>query len=436
MSGFLTKEILVDSFATFVYYLYINVCQTVTLPSILFFLMLYWCSPVTFALYLFLVNKTVRTKTNRFVSKIVQSLIVLFAILVGVLVPFWFVVYMLPVSVFYLLWWYLHTVVPLNLLFLGTGLVQFDISTCLLDYIREHWIRLALMPIALDALDRNCLSTASAVMLTATIPDMPVTTYPRLGAPRHHLVTYFKLFEKELVLPHVKNAKFANRFTELCYKKFPLTRFNHPDTSDVQFLFYLTVCTMNIPKAISLLLILPTSRPPPQTVFQSWLDLCLYIAQTCPTQSKQNIAQFVQALISHFGYSAVKEPRYLLARALRHNASLAKYLILHTTTRFWLSSRSHLNGPDEYVFVPTYLRRMYVVDCEPTCLSPDDIEELYCHQVDPRYLLRLITNDPVVRDGGEVLCRLDKWKRHTSSVLHNTLLQFPVDLLLLILTYF
>ena len=434
MSRFLTKEILSDSFAIIVYYLYINMCQTITLPSILFFLMLYWCSPVTFAVYLCLVNKTVQTKTNRFVWKILQTLIVLFAILVGVIAPFWFVVYVLPVWIFYLLWWYLHTVVPLNWLFLWTGLIQFDASTCFLDYIRQHWIRFALMPIALDALDQNCFSIANAAMLTAAIPDMSGTTYPLLGAPRHHLVSYFRIFEKELLLPHAKNAKFANRFTQLCYKTFPLRRFN-PDTSDVQFLFYLTVCTMNIPKAISLLLLLP-SRPPPQTVFQSWFDLCLYIAQTCPTQTKQNIAQFIQALISHFGYNAVKEPRSLLARALGLNATLAKYLILHTTTRFWLSSRTHLNGPDDYKFVPTYLRRIRVVEREPTCLSPDDIEELYCHQVDTRYLLRLITNDPLVRDGGEVLCRLEKWKRRGFSVLHDTLIQFPVDLISLIFAYF
>ena len=114
-----------------------------------------------------------------------------------------------------------------------------------------------------------------------------------------------------------------------------------------------------------------------------------------------------------------RQPTLLLARALIYNASVAKYLILHTNTRYWFKS-FEVDNPS----------------LAPTCLSPDDILELYCHEIDIRYLLRLTTDDPAVRDGNEVLARLDKWKRCMSVVLEDTLIQFPMDLISLILTYF
>ena len=134
---------------------------------------------------------------------------------------------------------------------------------------------------------------------------------------------------------------------------------------------------------------------------------------------------FLKLLLEHFGIKALRKPHVTMEYALEYDAPIAKYLILNSTIRTWMPHNYKLFQSER--FSPFWLQ---------CCLSPTDIEELYDHQVDVRYLIRLTIRPRwQLLDGGQVLHHRFIKHKEITSLAQNCMHQFPKELVLLLMSY-
>ena len=171
-------------------YALINSYPPLMLRVLLLILVLYWWSPVTLAIQLMLLDNKPRKCTDLFST--IATILLLFVI--GFVLPILFVGRMIPEWMLSSLWWYFHTVIPLNVLLYLVGITQCDLSSSALNYIRKHWIQYAMIHIALHALEHDHLETAVFAVGLAKFPDgsTPVHHYLDNETRSHHLIYYFK----------------------------------------------------------------------------------------------------------------------------------------------------------------------------------------------------------------------------------------------------
>jgi hypothetical protein len=298
--------------------------------------------------------------------------------------------------------------------------------------------------IALLALHSNCANSAIVVQRCilgrGTLTNLINQQLPQLPCEQ-----VFYAFEKTILKKD--NARLLEELQSIV-NHIPIANQN---LQQLGFSLKLFATIFNLPKSIEIIneiqskdhVLLAVPVPVPiQFIFvaaATWqfpLDQAIKAAihsSSADWSSRERMLKFTyaKALLQHYGIKALQQPHTILECALGQNAMLAKYLILHSNIRTWY----------------THLYRLYEND-EPfnqsdplfiTCLSPQDIEELYDHHVDTRYLIRLTIHDPQLNDemldGGQVLHLKFVNHKQTSAFIQIHLHQFPTDIVCLLMSY-